>query len=264
MSLAAPRRTITLAAVFCLVGILVAELALSIRQQSQTSDEGIHLLAGYGYWLRRDFGVNPEHPPLGKWVASLPLLILKPALPIPRTPWVGFMDGSQFLQADDADGLLFASRMAASLFTILLALLIFEAAHQMFGPGPAFLSLTLLIFEPNLLAHGALVTTDMALTCSMFAAVYSFYRYTRQPTPLRLAGAGFATGMTLAAKHSGVLIIPILFALALVEWWFWWRARRAGAEAPSEKPEGLLRHAARLALAVFAVVLISGGVLWGF
>lgn len=264
MSLTNPRRTLTLAAVFCLAGILVAELALSIRQQSQTFDEGIHLLAGYGYWLRQDFGVNPEHPPLGKWVASLPLLILKPALPMPRTPWVGFTDGWQFLQADDVDGLLFASRMAASLFTVLLALLVFEAAYEMFGGGPAFLALTLLVFEPNLLANGALVTTDMAVTCSMFAAVYAFYRYTRQPTPLRLAAAGFSTGMTLAAKHSGVLIIPILLALTLVELWLWWRARRAGAEAPPQKPESLLRHATRLAVAVFAVVLIAGGVLWGF
>jgi len=72
------------AAVVSLLVTLAAELVLSIRQQSQTFDESAHLYAGYSYWKRGDYGINPEHPPLAKLLAAVPLLPLK--LPVPPPP----------------------------------------------------------------------------------------------------------------------------------------------------------------------------------
>ncbi len=159
----------------------MAELALSVKGQSQTYDEAYHLLAGYRFWRAQDFGINPEHPPLAKWVASLPLLYLSLQAP---TIAAGdeYLGGRKFLYTTDADALLFRARMAGSAFTLLVAVLVFEATYLMFGRGPAFLALALVVFDPNILAHGALVTTDMAQTFCLFAAVYAFYRYIKSPT----------------------------------------------------------------------------------
>jgi predicted membrane-bound dolichyl-phosphate-mannose-protein mannosyltransferase len=55
-------------------------------------------------------------------------------------------------------------------------LVVFFAAREMFGTGAAFVALTLLAFDPNLLAHGALITTDVGLACFMFLSIYMFYR----------------------------------------------------------------------------------------
>ena len=41
---------------------------------SATSDEVAHLPAGYSYWTWNDYRMNPEHPPLMKKLAALPLL----------------------------------------------------------------------------------------------------------------------------------------------------------------------------------------------
>jgi len=76
--------------------------------------------------------------------------------------------------------------------------------------GCCFSPSTLPIVEPNILANGALVTTDMGLTCCLFSTVYEFYRYIKEPFTLRLLGVGFAAGLTLASKHSGILVFPIL------------------------------------------------------
>ena len=46
----------------------------SFTQQSPTIDEPVHLLGGYSYLKWGDFRVNPEHPPLVKMWAALPLL----------------------------------------------------------------------------------------------------------------------------------------------------------------------------------------------
>jgi len=75
------RRTATFAAAVCLLVILAAELFLSAGLESQTSDEAYHLEAGYRYWHSRDFGINPQHPPFLKLLASSPLLFFSHTCP---------------------------------------------------------------------------------------------------------------------------------------------------------------------------------------
>src|SRR5262245_10765973 len=69
------RRAVPLAA--SLLALLFAQGLVFITESSQTSDEGAHLAAGYSYLTRGDFRLNPEHPPLIKEIAALPLLALR-------------------------------------------------------------------------------------------------------------------------------------------------------------------------------------------
>jgi hypothetical protein len=204
-----------------LLAVMAAELALSARQQSQAFDEAVHIFAGYRYWKNFDFGANPEHPPLVKLVATLPLLRLPLRVPVslPDADFkmVEYAAGRDFLYGNDAKMLLWRARMAAAAFTICLALSVFVVAYSMWGAGPAFLALTILVFEPNFLAHGALVTTDIGVTLGIFLGIASFYFYLKRPSALRLAGAGLAAGICLSAKHSGILLFPMLVGLALAE-----------------------------------------------
>ena len=52
----------------------------------------------------------------------------------------------------------------------------------MFGTGAGLLALALVVFEPNLLAHGAMVTTDIGAACFLLATIYAFYRYVKAPS----------------------------------------------------------------------------------
>ena len=60
---------------------------LEMRQQSATMDEVAHLPAGYSYVVTRDFRMNPEHPPLVKVLAALPLLALHPKTMFADASW---------------------------------------------------------------------------------------------------------------------------------------------------------------------------------
>ncbi len=51
----------------------------------------------------------------------------------------------------------------------------------------------------------------------MFLSVYMFYRFVKSPSALRLIATGAAVGLVLAVKHTGLLVLPILFLLALGE-----------------------------------------------
>jgi tetratricopeptide (TPR) repeat protein len=260
-----PRARLVIALISLLI-VLGVELILSVRQQSQTFDEACHLFAGYRYWKNSDFGINPEHPPLVKLVAAAPLLrlpLLVPPLSTGSFMEVEFLSGRQFLYANDADSILLRSRITVSLFTFVLALLVFVAANRMFGLGPAFLALTLLVFEPNVLANGALVTTDMGLTCCLFSTVYAFYLYVRKPSVPRLLVVGLAAGLTLAAKHSGILIFPILVLLALSEAILASQTASEPNQASSERwNENRKKQTARLVISLAIVGCIAFAVLW--
>lgn len=261
------RRGLFLSGLLGLWTILAAELVLSVRQQSQTWNEAYHLMSGYRYWQAGDFGMNAEHPPLVKLLSSLPLLhqqLKMPQVPEGTSKSEGVVASRKFLFANDADALLLRARLSTSFLTLLLALLVFEVTYRMFGAGPALLALGLVVFEPNLLAHGALVTTDMGMTCIFFAAVYAFYRYVKHPSVWTLLACGFVAGLCLAVKHSGILVIPTLGFLAFIEVLL---ARRPGRQPGSQKAnksERLRRHMLRMAAALLMIIVVAVIVLWAF
>ena len=208
-----------------LLAVFLVQLALSIRQQSQTSDEGFHLVAGYRYWQCRDFGINPEHPPLMKLVAAAPLWFEHTTAPVgvcgkePTTKDYGYGLGIGYLFGPGAygDAVLYRARLAAWLFARVLGVCSYFFARSLFGDWAGILALALLVFEPTILAHGGLVTTDTAVTAFLLATVFSLYRYYRRPSLLRLVITGVLTGLTFASKHSGILIVPVLLGLGFVE-----------------------------------------------
>jgi hypothetical protein len=208
--------------VVILFGLFALQLWVHATRTSATVFEPMHILAGYLHWCG-DFGFNPEHPPLSKMLATAPLIgkdLVKP-------PWDcgskftpnadSYLFGNLFLVQNGVDKLLIPTRLVPALMSLLLALLVFVAANEMFGRWAAVTALTLLVFEPNLIAHGTLVTPDMPVAAGFFAAVYALYRYVKSPTMLRLLTSGLAVGLTLTAKHSGLLIVPIFVLLLLGE-----------------------------------------------
>jgi Dolichyl-phosphate-mannose-protein mannosyltransferase len=241
------------------LGVFAAELAIASSRMSQTFDEACHIFAGYRYWKNFDFGINPEHPPLVKLMAAMPLLSLHlraPALPQGYFKGVEFIGGRQFLYANDANTLLLRARLAAALLALALALTVFLAARSMWGKGPAFLALVLLVFEPNIVAHGSLVTTDMGVTFGIFLAVFCFYSFVKRSSVPWLIATGVAAGIALATKHSGILIFPILLLLGFLEWLLHCGTRR------EDSPKDNSRKALTLAASLVAIAAIAVVVLW--
>ena len=246
--------------VAALLLVLFLQLAFSTHRNSITWDEDDHIFAGYMSWKHADFGLNPEHPPLVKLVAAIPLLNMPLKVPVVQDrefKHEAFLDGKDFLFKNDADTILFRARLAVSFFTILLALLVFLAAQEMFGTGAGFIALTLLVFDPNLLAHGAVVGTDAGLSCFMFASVYAFYRYVKVPSAWRLVVVGIATGHALISKHTGILVFPMLLLLSIYEVL---RSRSTPETHPSNAAPA---KAKQLAVALIAISAIAITILWG-
>lgn len=257
------RRGLIVVGVVVLLSVLFLQLAFSANANSITWDEDDHIFAGYMMWKTADYGLNPEHPPLVKLLATVPILHIPLRVPVVQNRSFkieAFLDGRDFLFKNDANQILLRVRLGAACLTVLLGLLVFLAGQEMFGTAAGFIALTLLAFDVNLLAHGATVTTDAGITCFMFATVYAFYRYVRKPTIPRLLLVGVAFGLALATKHTGVLVFPMLVLLAICELLV--GSRTAGGDASGAATRG--KQAGRLALAIAGASLIAVAILWAF
>jgi hypothetical protein len=238
-----------------LVVVMLAQMWTSVYQLSVTSDEADHLHAGYRYLQCRDFGWNPEQPPLAKMVAALPLLAMNIQDPIlspcgmANGKMVDFQVGHDFLFANP-ESVLMAARMAASGLAILLLLTVWFFARRAFGVSTAVISGTLIAFEPNLLAHGSLVMTDVPAALGFVLAVYALYVYLSNPDRTRLVVLGLATGLALCLKHSTILLAVIVPSLVVID---------ALLLDSTERMRTLLRNLA----ALVSVMVIALVVLWG-
>jgi hypothetical protein len=126
-------------AVLTLLAVFAAQLWYHATRTSPVLDEPAHIFAGYRYWECKDFGINPEHPPLVKLLATVPLIARR--LPFPDagcgaqiTPKVsGFVQGNEFIVQNGVDEMVVPARLATALITLILAVVIFLAAREMFG-----------------------------------------------------------------------------------------------------------------------------------
>jgi tetratricopeptide (TPR) repeat protein len=207
-------------AVTALLFLLALQLLHVDRLYSPNWDESHHLYDGYRIWTLHDYRLNAEVPPLIKLAAAVPLLPMHLSTPPNRgksETAEAFPDGRLFVFDNGGDRVLFPARMACMLFTLLLAWLIYAAGRRMFGTLAALIALALFVFDPNVLANGALVETDLGSACFIFAAIYAFYRYSQNPSPAKLTIAGLACGLAMVTKFTGIFVAPMLLLLALAE-----------------------------------------------
>jgi hypothetical protein len=152
-------------------GLIILQMilvAIIVHGESLTFDEGDHIFAGYMMWHSGDYGLNPEHPPLVKLVATLPLLQEKlwvPPLQQRMFKGEAYLDGRDFMERNDGPGhgLLFRMRLAAGVFAVGLSVMVFLMGSKLFGESAGLLALVLVVFEPNVLANSDLVTTDVGV-----------------------------------------------------------------------------------------------------
>jgi hypothetical protein len=77
-------------------------------------------------------------------------------------------------------------------------------------------SLILYTFCPNLLAHGSLVTSDMAIALTLTASVWCLWRMLHRVSWGSVLGTGLVLGLLFVSKMSAVLVLPMWFLLLVV------------------------------------------------
>lgn len=230
----APKLLALLMVIFFVTSLIVS------RQESTTMDEKAHIPASYSYVRYQDMRINPEHPPLLKDLAGLPLLALNPEPVMPKEDplWENgdWLDTSKFPEGpartwglaqwefgdkilhrngNDADAITFWSRLPITFIALLLGFFIFLWTKELAGSIAALFAALLYFFDPNILAHSHYVTTDIGIAAFLFFAFYFFVKFLERPTWKNVLWAGLFLGLAQLAKFSAVLLFPI-FGLFVV------------------------------------------------
>ncbi len=210
--------------------IVLTALALAIGslwKDSISVDEIPHVGAGYSYLAKNDMRLNPEHPPLAKDLAGLPLYFLKlsPAA-FNTSSWNEDINGQWqfgrqliFNSGNDAVVIAHLTKIFMLAFFVLSAHFVFRWTRKLYGDNTALLALTLFSFSPTVMAHSRLVTTDVAALFGVLYSSFYFLVYLKNPKFSTFILAAFTFGVALLTKFSTVLLIPYLVIVALT--WGW-------------------------------------------
>ena len=195
------------------------------RTDSAIDDELAHIPAGYGYVSQLDYRLNPEHPPLIKALAMLPVLFLQPNFPTQNPAWTSEINGqwdmgTAFLyqSGNNADEIIQTARIMPILLTILAILLVYFLARSLIGDWWALMPTFMFAFDPTILAHGHYVTTDVGAAFGVLLSLFFFLKFVKTPSTRNLWWAGLAFGIAQITKFSTPLITVLFIFLTLVLW----------------------------------------------
>lgn len=205
--------------VLILAAVFIVSLIVS-SQESTTMDEQAHIPSGYTYVKYADMRLNPEHPPLIKYLSGIPLAFMDLKFPTDDPGWkTGINEqwnlGNKFIHSNNADAITFWSRFPIILIALILGIFIFQWTRELAGTAAGLFALVLYAFNPNVLGHNHYVTTDLGIAAFIFFAFYFFVKFLKKPDFKNTVLAGLFLGLAELAKFSAVLLFPI-FGLILV------------------------------------------------
>ncbi len=291
-----PRRRSRSAAWTLLAALLLwaffAQAVTSMVVKSPTVDERVQLTRGYVYLELGDLRFTIGHPILAGALNALPLWALTDlSLPTDHPAWAehrGTLFADRFIwhsdhNADsdphaadfDADRgrssatsaasvelIFFLGRLMTVVLGMLFAALVFRWARQLWGGWGGIVALTLVVFDPTIVAHSQFTTDDIAVSFFYFAATYGLWCYLETGRPRDMLATGVAFGLAQGAKFSASLLVPVLLVLIGL-WPFLKRVRASESVRSSQSPPlswiQWLRLTGGRAMAIF---VIGGLTLW--
>jgi len=110
-------------------------------------------------------------------------------------------------------------RIFTMLFSVLLGFYVFKWSKELYGIPAAYFSLILYAFDPNILAHSRLITTDLYAAFGLTVFCYCFYRFLKAPNWKTGLWAALALGFSQLLKYSNVFLYPLLLAMTIIFCW---------------------------------------------
>ena len=208
-----------------LVSILLATMFVveftTARQESQIIDEAVHMAAGVMYWRTGDFRLNPEHPPLIKLIATLPLSLLPVKTFTDHPTWISwneweYADYFLYHNTFSVQTMLMLARIPIMLLSIVLGWWIFRASAGLFGQWGGAFSVALYTLDPNIIAHSRYITTDLGFSACAFVSIYRLVRLLQEPTKRNGIWFGAAYLAMALSKFSSIPFTLIIIAVLIL------------------------------------------------
>ena len=222
--------------------------AFSVQGKDRTYDEPRHYQYGMNILNGNSARFDDSKMPISAWNA----------LPAKIVDKFHFPDGllKAYLQK------LITARLMTTLFSMAVAFVVFHWSRQLYGFVPALFSIGLYIFDPNIIAHSQLVTTDVYATGMILFSAYWLWKFANSRRWRDGIWLAVMLGMAQLAKYTAISLYP-LFALTLLV--YDWPAIRTAFEISGWRAVGrvvsqYLKYA--VVVIVISLVIINVGFLF--
>lgn len=225
--------------------VLFAQMATSVIMKSPTFDEPAHLFQGCLTWR---YGFSSDRPIY--WLTGFPCLFA-PALPTFDSQLSASVSyRNEFFQRLDfpVDALLFPARVIVMELTLLLGAILYRWGKVTIKGAGGLLALGLLAYDPNILAHGSLCTTDLVATLFFTLTLYLYHQALNGRRVVSAVAAGVSLDLTLRSKPSAPVLL-LMLGLMTLSW--------------SRRGHSLWKRLGYQALVLLSVLLVASLAHWG-
>lgn len=214
-----------------LLALMAALAGGAALRESATVDEVSHIGAGVSYLQKLDLRMNPEHPPLAKVLAAIPLVIRGVRADYNHISWTfsekffasylgQWVFGERLLQHwNNPTTILKWARLPMLLLTLILGVALYVLARKLGSPWGGAFCLSLFVSAPTFLTFGPLVHTDIAVALFCLLALWTFASLWREPTRANVLLFGLSLAGALLSKFTAGLLFFAFLAFALSLRW---------------------------------------------
>ena len=127
---------------------------------------------------------------------------------------ISHLISNQYLHPRFADPL--SGRIFTIVFSMVIAYFVYRWARLLYGATAGFLALFLYIFDPNIIAHSRLITTDIYAVGMILLTFYTFWLFCNNKNLKNLMLSAVTLGVCQLAKYTGAYLYPLLLIIAII------------------------------------------------
>ncbi len=173
----------------------------SLKNKTFTTDEPFHYQYGVNLLSGNTDRFDDSKMPFSAFNALLPTLLSKTLNP----------------EIDFHQKYPLTGRIFTILFSTLSAFFVYFWSAKLFGRLGGYFSLLLYIFDPNIIAHSRLITTDIFATGMILISFYTFWLfYQKKSWSYGLLNAT-VLGLSQLAKYTSAYLYPIFLGLVIIQ-----------------------------------------------
>lgn len=214
---------------YAIAVVLVIQLVCMVThaiRSSPTNDEFGHFFAGIRYWEQGDTRIFNVNPPFVRAIAAIPAVIWwdRPAFtPLDRSELrimrLEFVSGRHLFSEMPREFhyYLVLGRLLVGMFGLMGTVVIYCWGRRLVGDWGAVAAAAFWALQPQIIAHGSLITNDVPVAVCMTLAAWLLCRWCESPSISRAVLGGAALGLATLCKFTALLLWPIFLVFAAYE-----------------------------------------------
>jgi hypothetical protein len=256
-------------AIAALVLLCMGALLLWRHDQiGPTVDEPFHLVRGLSWWWSGSAKLSFAHPPLANVLMTAPVAAVFPPIDFTAVPGWDTSDHATMAKVlvaeryDEIRPMMLVARLGSVVFGVALAGAVYVWTSRRLGALVGLVALAMVAFNPTILAHAQLVTTDLPVALTVFLSVATFIDYLK-PRPevagrtgrlwLGTLAFGLAVGAALITKFTALTFIPFFGIVGAV-----WALRGWGRFTQTQRRARVWAVGRDIALVAVIGILVVG------